>query len=138
MGNTFRSDVEKMWPKLPQELQDDYGPEFKNGYLAQTEGVLKDLGTADSSLVPKAMFHALTNTRPRYRYRVGWDSKYMITLLEMLPEGWLSFFFSVSVPGQPKPVMPKSSPANGRQVATRSYNPGTGKWWIVFLVLVFL
>lgn len=136
--NTFRSDVEKMWPKLPQQLQDDYGEEYKNGYLAQTDGVLKDLSTADSSYVPKAMMHALTDSRPRYRYRVGWDSKYVVTLLELLPERWLSAVFSAPVPGQPKAVMPKTSPANGRQLASRRYNWGTGKWWAFFVIVLFL
>merc|ERR1711869_142795 len=86
------------------------------------------------------MVHALTNDRPHYRYRVGWDSKYMITLLELLPESWAGLLLSgqITLPGQPKPVMPKESPANGRQVATRRYNYGTGKWWIFFFVVLFL
>lgn len=136
--DTFRKDVERMWTGLPKYLKDDYGKDFVDNYLDQTDGALKDLGTKDSSFVPKAMVHALTSDRPRYRYRVGWDSKYLFTILAQLPESILDALYAIQVPGQPKFVLPIKAPSNGRTLAAKRYNYGTGRWWILCAVLFFL
>lgn len=136
--NTFRADTDKMWQALPQPLKDDYGEEFKNGFLEQTDGVLRDIGTKDSSLVPKAMVHALTSASPKYRYRVGMDSRYAVTILSWLHEKTLAWVLGLQLPGLPKRVDPIKAPKDGWQLANKRYASGNGKWWIALFVFLFL
>ena len=77
----------------------------------------------DVSQVPKAYVHALLSKAPHYRYRVGRDSKYLVTVASNLHESVQDALtnFSWGVPAQTKGQ--KKSPT-----ATERANRRYGGW----------
>lgn len=136
--DSFRQDIARNWQALPQNLKDEYGEAFRDSYLQQTEGALSLLGTKDSSYVPKAMVHALTSKKPMYRYRVGWDSKYIVTILSWLHEKTIAKLWYDDSPLQPKKIWPIGAPSDGFTSALKRMHNGNGKWHIVYVLLFWL
>jgi len=136
--DTFISDFEKLWTIQPAHIKEDYGEPFKDGYTKVLGDVLTIFGTEDTSLVPKAMVEALTSARPKYRYRVGYDSKYLITFLSWLHERWQDILILTEVPGGPKTPLPAAAMADGKKFALARYAGGRGQWtalWVLLFVL---
>jgi NAD(P)-dependent dehydrogenase (short-subunit alcohol dehydrogenase family) len=70
---------------FPQEAHDLYGPAIKAmlGLLENPDKIAKM--ATPVSVVVKAVGHALTAKRPRYRYPVGWDAKLGILATKFVP-----------------------------------------------------
>ena len=75
--------LEEVIASLPSEAQSMYGPMIRKvgrrGYELEKSGSTPDV-------VAVAVHHALTASRPRFRYRVGKHAKLLATLPKVLPE----------------------------------------------------
>uniref|UniRef100_A0A3B4ALU5 Dehydrogenase/reductase (SDR family) member 9 n=1 Tax=Periophthalmus magnuspinnatus TaxID=409849 RepID=A0A3B4ALU5_9GOBI len=72
-----------LWERLPQEVKDDYGPDYLNNctfYMKMSDG--------DLMKVVSCMEHAVSAVRPRTRYSAGWDAKFFWLPLSYMPT-WL-------------------------------------------------
>ena len=67
--------------------------------------------------------HALTSNSPKYRYRVGKDSKYLVTPLTWMGERVQDF--AMTRGGSRNP--PRTSPEDGRSIALNRYE-STSAW----------
>ena len=76
-------DIEKVVEALPREAQSRYGLMLRT--FAQKAYVREKAGSAPD-VVARAVYHALTSSRPRIRYRVGKHAKLLATLPKILPE----------------------------------------------------
>eukprot|EP01061_Rhynchopus_euleeides_P002632 TRINITY_DN1202_c0_g1_i4.p1 TRINITY_DN1202_c0_g1~~TRINITY_DN1202_c0_g1_i4.p1 ORF type:complete len:335 (+),score=157.48 TRINITY_DN1202_c0_g1_i4:135-1139(+) len=85
---TAHNSLDKIFANAPQKLQQDYGVEYKNATGKDNQLFFGMFNNTDTSKVPKAYVHALTAKHPQYRYRVGWDSKYVVTVLQWMHESW--------------------------------------------------
>jgi len=93
--STWEDGYRKNWEALPAQVREEYGNNyFKHGLagLGKALTATAKMNT-DSSLVPKAMVDALTSSAPKYRYRVGFDSKWIITPLSKMHESWQDWFY---------------------------------------------
>ncbi len=84
------------------------------------------MSNKDSSQVPKAMMHALASPSPKYRYRVGFDSKYVVTILEKLSEATQD---SLMTTKRINPVNPADAPMDGHTMAAARYQPDRTLWF---------
>ncbi|XP_076004895.1 retinol dehydrogenase 7-like [Genypterus blacodes] len=77
--------IKTIWEKMPQEVRDDYGPD----YLEKVNVVMKDkiakICDADLMKVVNCMEHAVSAVRPRIRYSAGWDAKFFWLPLSYMP-----------------------------------------------------
>ena len=136
--DTFRADLDTLWAGLTPELREDYGQAYFESFRKQIDTALMEMGTSDSSLVPKAMVHALTSDSPQYRYRVGPDSKYLITLLTHLHESTQDKLITMDVPGRPKKVPPAAAPPGARAAAMARMPSGWGRWALLATAIASL
>lgn len=76
-------DLEQVIANLPPEAQQQYGAAIRKmgrrGYQMEKNG-------SSPEVVAEAVYHALTSTRPRIRYRVGKHARLLSTLPRILPE----------------------------------------------------
>ncbi|XP_042350376.1 retinol dehydrogenase 16-like [Plectropomus leopardus] len=71
----MKNNVRRLWDRLPQDVKDDYGPDFlaaSQAMLDQRFGMLMD---SDLMKVVACMEHAVSAVHPRTRYSPGWDAK---------------------------------------------------------------
>ena len=115
----FQAGLDKLWDQLDDGLKAEYGPAFKEWFRARI-GKAMDLGNADSSMVPEAMLEALFDDKPKYRYRVGNDSKYLVTLLNMMHESTQDAVWNYGVRKKPE-AKPAAAAADGWAVSTGRY-----------------
>eukprot|EP00924_Labyrinthula_sp_SR-Ha-C_P006869 snap_masked-scaffold_8-processed-gene-3.39-mRNA-1 protein AED:0.19 eAED:0.21 QI:0/-1/0/1/-1/1/1/0/341 len=81
----YETGLDHVWENLDPKLKEEYGESFyKDLRVSLSRG--KALGSDKSYLVPEAIVHAVTANKPKYRYRVGLDSKFGITVIEKLHE----------------------------------------------------
>lgn len=99
--STYSDGVQKLWEGLSPAVQADYGEKFRDGVQELANKGLNRYGSPDNSLVPKAMVEALTCKRPRYRYQVGPDAKFLVPYFKWFHEYWQDTIFT----------MEKSAPA---------------------------
>merc|ERR1712137_1005963 len=125
--------LDRLWDNLTPKLREEYGQEYKDWFRKLLGLALNDFGNTNSNLVPEAMVDALTCERPQYRYRVGLDSKYLITFLSWLPE-WLQDMALTHTDSRCPEVTPATAPSNGRQLMAKRYYPGNLKYYIIFIV----
>eukprot|EP01059_Diplonema_ambulator_P013754 TRINITY_DN24358_c0_g1_i1.p1 TRINITY_DN24358_c0_g1~~TRINITY_DN24358_c0_g1_i1.p1 ORF type:complete len:346 (+),score=110.61 TRINITY_DN24358_c0_g1_i1:46-1038(+) len=92
--STYADGIRKLFDALPPAVQADYGKEYLEKLAGASNDQLVKLNNTDTSLVPKAYIHALTAKKPLYRYRVGKDSKFMITLVSWMHESWQDKFLT--------------------------------------------
>merc|ERR1712216_77703 len=85
---------------------------------------------SDSSLVPQAMVHALTSPQAKYRYRVGFDSKYIITPFTKIHESWQDAIW-----GAQAKVHPAKAPKDGKAVTKARYEGDPVPWYAAACVL---
>jgi hypothetical protein len=88
----------------------------------------------DPSIVPKAMVDALTASQPKYRYRVGLDSKWIFTPLSKLHESWQDWFFN-DLLGK-KTVPPAAAPKDGKGIAKGRMPGDPVPWYLAGAVAV--
>ncbi|KAL0970689.1 hypothetical protein UPYG_G00245740 [Umbra pygmaea] len=74
----------QLWEKLPQDVQDDYGPDYLD---KMKMGAKKAVETFDPDLmkVVSCMEHAVSAVRPRTRYSPGWNAKFFCLPLSYMP-----------------------------------------------------
>nr|XP_057907085.1 dehydrogenase/reductase SDR family member 9 [Doryrhamphus excisus]XP_057907086.1 dehydrogenase/reductase SDR family member 9 [Doryrhamphus excisus] len=77
--------VKSLWDKLPQELRDDYGPDYLQKSLKIISDKVAKLSDADLMKVVSCMEHAISAIRPRTRYSPGWDAKLFWLPLSYMP-----------------------------------------------------
>lgn len=129
---TFETGLDKLWNDLSPELKRDYGETF---YKAMRQGMVKALsnGNPNSNLVVEGMIKALTEAKPKYRYKIGIDSKYIIPFLEKCHESVQDGIIGNNWTAKPE-QKPAAAPANGRALATGKYH----KAWTRFILTVVL
>ncbi|XP_070813944.1 retinol dehydrogenase 7-like [Chaetodon trifascialis] len=77
--------VKLLWERLPQEVKDDYGPEYLQRALDVVSGKVTKMSDADLMKVVSCMEHAVSAVRPRTRYSPGWDAKFFWLPLSYMP-----------------------------------------------------
>ncbi|KAI3421217.1 Protein CBR-dhs-20 [Globodera pallida] len=85
--------VDKAWQNLTPEIQEEYGEQLKNKFVASWNRLFKELASDRLDHVVDAYFHAVTARFPRYRYRVGWDAILLYIPYSFLPTGLADFVF---------------------------------------------
>lgn len=133
----FQTGLDSVWARLDPQIKADYGEEHYKFQRALLAFALKEFGTLDSSLVPKAYVEAITSKQPLYRYRVGNDSKYLITMLANAHESTSDGAMTMSDPRLPW-VKPASAPANGKARAWATYDKGWKRFIIVSLFIAWV
>lgn len=130
---TWKDGYEKNFESLEPDVQRDYGQTF---FKRTWEGMSKTLdlpiGNSDSSSVPVAMLHALTSESPKYRYRVGNDSKFIVTPLTWMSESTQDWVLA----GRSK-NLPAAAPADGRDTALSRYERSYGVYYAAAAAFAF-
>uniref|UniRef100_A0A8C6W0E2 Dehydrogenase/reductase (SDR family) member 9 n=1 Tax=Nothobranchius furzeri TaxID=105023 RepID=A0A8C6W0E2_NOTFU len=85
----LKSNMKKLWDRLPQETKDDYGPAF----LDIIQNLLSEFTDGDLMKVVSCMEHAISALHPRYRYSPGWDAKFFWLPLSYMPSCLVDRFF---------------------------------------------
>jgi len=133
---TWEDGYRKNWEALPPKVREDYGNTyFKHGLagLGKALTATAKMNT-DSSLVPKAMVDALTSTSPKYRYRVGFDSKWIITPVSKMHESWQDWFY-LNLLGGKNPT-PANAPKDGKALAKGRYAGDPAPWYVAGAIAV--
>jgi NADP-dependent 3-hydroxy acid dehydrogenase YdfG len=133
----FEKGLDSVWERLSPELQEDYG-EAHYKFTRKLIGHAKDnFGTLDSSLVSKAYVHAICNSSPKYRYRIGLDCKYGGTMLVNMHESTSDTLLSMSDPRIPY-IKPAKAPSDGRSIAIGRMHKGWDRWFIMTAIACYL
>ncbi|XP_019744097.1 retinol dehydrogenase 3-like isoform X2 [Hippocampus comes] len=77
--------VKEIWDRLPQDVKDDYGPDYLDNILQAVNARLKLLSDSDLMKVVGCMEHAIAAVYPRTRYSPGWDAKLIWLPLSYMP-----------------------------------------------------
>lgn len=77
--------VTSLWERLPQDVKDDYGPQFLSKTLDVVRVEVAKMSDGDLMKVVNCMEHAVSATRPRLRYSPGWDAKFFWLPLSYMP-----------------------------------------------------
>lgn len=124
--DSFEVGLDKVWESLDPEIKADYGEDYYKFARKTLSRVLVDVGNTKTELVPEAMVDALTSNKPKYRYKVGYDSQYLIPFLEGLHESTVDDIFSRDSPAL-KIKKPAAAPENGKQEVQALMDSGS---WI--------
>uniref|UniRef100_A0A1A8GQC8 Dehydrogenase/reductase (SDR family) member 9 n=1 Tax=Nothobranchius korthausae TaxID=1143690 RepID=A0A1A8GQC8_9TELE len=89
----LKSNMKKLWDRLPQETKDDYGPAFLDTMLEQMDERSRQFTDGDLMKVVSCMEHAISALHPRYRYSPGWDAKFFWLPLSYMPSCLVDRFF---------------------------------------------
>jgi NAD(P)-dependent dehydrogenase (short-subunit alcohol dehydrogenase family) len=138
--DAYQTGLDKLWEKCPDHIKVAYGKPYYQGFRTLLGRALHDMGNTDISLVPKAYVEALLDESPKYRYRVGVDSKYLITGIERLHESTQDFLMREDFTKNEVPA-PTDAPADGRAIAYKRYSaPLYQRWyWVIaFVLCIFL
>ncbi|XP_017279966.1 retinol dehydrogenase 16-like [Kryptolebias marmoratus] len=81
LRNSFRN----LFSKLPQDVKDDYGPEFLQKLIDQLDQKFRLLTDNDLMKVVGCMEHAVSAVHPRFRYSPGWDAKLFWLPMSYMP-----------------------------------------------------
>ncbi|KAG8000684.1 Retinol dehydrogenase 7 [Nibea albiflora] len=90
--------VRKLWDKLPQDVKDDYGPNFIHSSLAKVEERFGLFTDGDLMKVINCMEHAISAVHPRTRYSPGWDAKLLWLPLSYMPTCIADIVFVLTTP----------------------------------------
>ncbi|XP_070711525.1 retinol dehydrogenase 7-like [Pempheris klunzingeri] len=77
--------VNDLWARLPQDVKDDYGPEYVQKALDVIMNEVSKISDGDLMKVVSCMEHAVAAVRPRTRYSPGWDAKFFWLPLSYMP-----------------------------------------------------
>lgn len=135
-GN-YQTGLDNLWDNLPEKLKAEYGFEYYQWFRKLMGIALVDFNNSNSNLVPEAMLDALTSKQPKFRYRVGIDSKYVITPLTMLHESVQDFLLT-RTDGRNPEVRPAAAPKHGKEMCRKRYPGAPYKYWILVLALFWL
>jgi len=95
-----------VWDQLPRHKQEQYGTAFLETYLDHlSRNVTSGLWDMDGLVDTVVDQCVLSATKPPAQVLVGLDSKFCLSLLRMLPQGWRQLFFRVFMPQQTPAVL---------------------------------
>ncbi|GBG32958.1 Retinol dehydrogenase 2 [Hondaea fermentalgiana] len=134
---SFQTGWDAVWEKQPDEIKRDYGQEFYENYRRMLGKALMDLGNTNSELVPEAMMDAICSDSPQHRYRVGFDSKYIVGPLASLPESIRDTVLTTN-DGKAKAPRAAAAPRNGKKMAMARYKGSNLKWYLAVIIAVIL
>jgi len=134
-GN-YQTGLDGLWEKLSDDLKAEYGHDYYQWFRKMLGTALSDFGNVNSDLVPEAMVHALTSDHPQYRYRVGNDSKYIITPVSLLHESVQDELLTATDSRNPA-VFPTTAPKNGKQLCKQKYPGAPYKYWVLIVALIW-
>ncbi|KAI1732587.1 short chain dehydrogenase domain-containing protein [Ditylenchus destructor] len=83
----IRHQIYTKWNELPDTIREEYGEEYKHRFISHVTTHMEQNASDRVDWVVDAYFHAITARYPRLRYRCGWDSLIVFTLLSILPTG---------------------------------------------------
>ncbi|ELT92409.1 hypothetical protein CAPTEDRAFT_77380, partial [Capitella teleta] len=90
----------QVWTRLNSRLKNQYPLTIVQKYTAGLSAKMDKLCSSDVSKVVSAYERAVTDLRPRARYVVGYDAKYIFLVLQALPE-WISDYLMTRVDMKP-------------------------------------
>lgn len=123
---TWEKGFRDNWDNADAAVRADYGEKWLERGVKGLGGSLK-FSNSDPSIVPKAMFDALSSDAPTYRYRCGFDSKYAVTLIEKLHEASQD---SLMPNTNVNTVLPVNAPKNGVAIASARYKKDRKLWYL--------
>lgn len=135
--DSFQTGWDAVWNKQPEDIKKAYGEEYYEHFRMQLGKALVDLGNTNSELVPQAMMDAITSSTPQYRYRVGFDSQYVIGPIAALPESMRDTILTTS-DNRSSAVLPAAAPRNGKKMAMARYKGSNLKWYLAILLAIIL
>mmetsp|Transcript_18792 Transcript_18792/g.59956 ORF Transcript_18792/g.59956 Transcript_18792/m.59956 type:complete len:334 (+) Transcript_18792:3-1004(+) len=135
-GN-YQTGLDQLWDRLPESVRKEYGEEYKKFLRSVLGMALSRFGNSNSNLVPEAMVEALTSRQAKYRYRVGLDSKYLITFLSWLPEGLQDLILTHSDNSLPE-VLPATAPQDGKKSLAKRYKGPNYKFIFALLAAWYI
>ena len=94
-----------------------------------------NMGSGKSEMVPVAMIDALTSANPKYRYKVGPDSKYILSWLEKCHESVQDNVLCGFLTGEN--VRAAGAPKNAIAMARGRYHKAWGRF-IFFCIVALL
>jgi len=133
----FQTGLDHVWGRLSPELKEDYG---ESHYKFQREVLgfaLKEFGTLDSTLVPKVYVEAVCSSSQKYRYRVGNDSKFLITLLANIHESTADSIATMSDARLPY-VRPAKAPKEGKSLAISRMDKGWNRFLVIMAIILLV
>jgi len=133
----FEKGLDVVWSRLDPQLREDYGEDHYKFIRKQLTFALHEFGTKDSSLVSKAYVHAILNDQPLYRYRIGADSKYLITLLANVHESTSDTLLTMSDFRLPY-VKPAKAPSDGRQLSMGRMEKGWPRFLAIMVIAAYI
>ncbi|KAM9802553.1 retinol dehydrogenase 7-like isoform X1 [Syngnathus typhle] len=81
----LENNLKKLWDRLPQDMKDDYGPDFLESAFKMMSQKFQVLTDSDLMKVVGCMEHAVAAVHPRTRYSPGWDAKFIWLPLSYMP-----------------------------------------------------
>jgi NAD(P)-dependent dehydrogenase (short-subunit alcohol dehydrogenase family) len=81
----YTTPVEVGWSKLNSEVKATYGEDYKQYTMERLVKVYSALGSSDPHPVVNAMLNALLAPKPKRRYRLGTDCKFLARILQWIP-----------------------------------------------------
>ncbi|XP_042350235.1 retinol dehydrogenase 7-like isoform X2 [Plectropomus leopardus] len=94
MNNTLR----RLWDRLPQDVKDDYGPDFLEDSLKILDQRFAMITDGDLMKVVGCMEHAISAVHPRTRYSPGWDAKFFWLPVSYMPSCIADIIFRTILP----------------------------------------
>uniref|UniRef100_UPI0037E7DF4A dehydrogenase/reductase SDR family member 9 isoform X1 n=2 Tax=Semicossyphus pulcher TaxID=241346 RepID=UPI0037E7DF4A len=98
----LQNGISKLWDRLPQDVKDDYGPNFLQNSLDMCEERINTLADRNLMKVVSSMEHAISAVHPRTRYTVGWDAKFIWLPFSYMPSFICDRFLYKS---SPRPIV---------------------------------
>ncbi|CAK8674455.1 unnamed protein product [Clavelina lepadiformis] len=77
--------IESSWDKLSHNMKREYGENYLKEKISSIKSFYEKNTCSDLSKVIRAFEHALFAKYPRNRYVVGWDAKFVLLPLSLLP-----------------------------------------------------
>lgn len=77
--------IKQLWERMPQEVRDDYGPDYLDKVDVMMKEKLAKMSDADLMKVVSCMEHAVSAVCPRTRYSPGYDAKIFWLPMSYMP-----------------------------------------------------
>uniref|UniRef100_A0A0R3RNY4 Uncharacterized protein n=1 Tax=Elaeophora elaphi TaxID=1147741 RepID=A0A0R3RNY4_9BILA len=77
--------IDIMWNRSSQEIRDEYGNNFDVKAKAFTNEMISKFLAKDTTGVINAYYEAIVAKRPKYSYRIGWDTWLLFYPYSFLP-----------------------------------------------------
>ena len=85
----YEDTLRNIWNELPIDVQERWGINYLNNIITKAINSPFMINADNPSKVVRAIQHAVMNTKPRIRYRSGWQGKLIFFVLYLSPT-WLS------------------------------------------------